>query len=111
MVDIHGSWPIILLGFCFVVGVSMWIGYLLGRVRTLDPHGQRLGPGEPGPAVPVVLGIVLVVVGLWVLFPWIASGFVVAPFDGLGVLFALTGLALCGLGVYYVARGLRLRPH
>lgn len=109
MVDIHGPVLVMLLGFCFVVGVSMWIGYLLGRVRTLDPHGQRLGPGEPSPAVPVVLGIVLVLVGLWVLLPWIASGFALAPFDGLSVLFTLTGVTLCGLGVYYVARGLRLR--
>ena len=111
MVEIHGPWPLMLLGFGFVVGVSMWIGYLLGRVRTLDPHGQRLGPAEPGAGVPIVLGIVLVLVGLFVLGPWILGGFTLAPFDGASLLFVLTGLSICCLGVYYVARGVRQRAH
>lgn len=61
--DVHGPWPLLLLGTCVVLGVPLWIGYLIGRVRTLDPHGQRRAPGEPRAAVPVAFGILLLLVG------------------------------------------------
>jgi hypothetical protein len=101
--DIHGPWPLVLLAFCAAMGIPAWIGYLVGRVRTLDPHGRRRASSSSPGAGTLVFGFALLFLGAVVLAPMVVGG-LPHDFDGEGLLLLLGGVLLFGFGALYVRR-------
>lgn len=106
-ITISGSPVIIIPLFLAVVGVAGWIGYLIGRVRTLDPYGESIARSRrPSPEGAILFGGALVVLAGLLLSPMVTGGFH-PPSDGAGSLILLGALVLLGLGVLNVARGIQ----
>jgi len=105
-ITITGSPIIVIPLFLIVLGVAYWIGYLVGRVRTLDPYRERFARPQPSPRGAVIFGGALVVLAGLLLSPMVSGGFH-GPSDGPGVMVLLGGVVFLGLGAAYLARGIR----
>lgn len=83
MVYITASPVLFFCGLLLIVGISFWLGYLVGRVRTLDPRGAATPEQQARAAF--VFGSMLVVFGL-VLFDIAFGNGIPQSMDGGGAL-------------------------
>jgi hypothetical protein len=109
MVDIHATTGAFLIVVFVVIGVSGTMGYLMGRLRTLERHPVVAAQAtSESPSTQIVLGLVLLLVGLLAVVPIFGSG--VTRVDLVGITLLILGLFCVAAGVYNVGLGLRGRP-
>ena len=103
MVYITASPLVFFCGLLLIVGISGWLGYLLGRVRTLDPHVRT--PYEQARAS-FVFGSLLVLLALGCFFLVFGEG-IPRQMDGAGALIASLATFALLLGGYKMVAAMR----
>lgn len=93
MVYITATTWVFFLGLVLIVGISAWLGYLIGRVRTLDPYRGAGTPAQQARAA-FVFGSVLVVFGLVLVDMMFGNGTPQSMDGGGALMIALTAFML-----------------
>jgi hypothetical protein len=98
------------VGLAVVVGVSGWIGYLLGRLRSVTGPGRAAPEPDAGRARAIFTGAAFLGVAGLTLATVFWDG-MPRSVDGAGLFVMLLGLAMLAFGAYYVNLARQYRQH